>query len=69
MLNVYNQMLLNENILKDIWYNIIDINFANSIRDILRDNPIVRSYDKIQNVIILDLNLIEFYLNFIRDEI
>jgi hypothetical protein len=69
MLNVYNQMLLIENILKAILYNIIDINFANFIRDILRDNPIVRSYDKIQNVIILDLDLIEFYLNFIRDEI
>lgn len=58
-------MLINENILK-----IFDINSANSIIDILRDNPIVRSYDKIQHIVILDFkDSIQFYLHVIRDEI
>lgn len=61
-------MLLIENILKDNWYYGININFAYSIGKILRYNPIVESYDSIQNFIILDLDLVWYYLHSNKDE-
>ena len=55
-------MLNSENTTKKC-YNIIVINCAYHIGRILPYKPIVRSYDRIRHVIVLNLDLVQFYLN------
>ena len=53
-------MLNKENVYKKIGHNHVCIFY----RRILPYNPILRFYDRIQHVIILDLTLVQFYLNY-----